>query len=150
MASERNFNWSTAYIRQQDSSRLSTWTVINDRGVRYLETARGVPNADMGNAHAWKTRGRRIVVYSSHVPRRERLHIHNYRVFLVVNAPQAGLYEYNALVRNHKYIQPSLGWTNSLGENCMWTYILPDRSETVIIYRDIRKYYIIINKSCKD
>ena len=24
-----------------------------------------------------------------------------------VNAPQAGLYEYNALVRNHKYIQPS-------------------------------------------
>ena len=24
-----------------------------------------------------------------------------------VNTPQAGLYEYNALVRNHKYIQPS-------------------------------------------
>ena len=53
-----------------------------------------------------------------------------------VNAPQAGLYEYNALVRNHKYIQPSLGCINYNLTSARWRVFEAEFEGNRVVYID--------------
>ena len=83
-------DWSAPYSRSRTPSYygighwFTVWSANSKRssGVCYLETARGVSNAEVGNAHAWKAHGRRIA--DTHIHTYIQMYIYTeYSVFLV-------------------------------------------------------------------